>query len=343
MKTQIIILCSLAFVLATGCGTPKLKAKPTIAGIVRTGEGAGKLAKGRFRLPQNYEQDRAFRKMKLFSSYSRGSVAADSKQVSQDELANVSTFLQAKMGYIKRFEVWARHNDGGFVMASELADIGEVELKGQDIEPAGLDLVQSARPVLAKTIEQLSGGQVHIHYAVTLIVEIKDANHKQIGRPLTYVGNAKATGFIDINTGRITAGQTGKEEGVIIQAACMDALKRYMGGIANEFPVSGKITGIARLDSNRMQMDKGVEQGLGEGTQLCIWIRDAGVAFPLAYATAEPGENKSSLVVWRWNDQNEAVKALVNEIKSPGWIGKPGNEIFATSVGMPFPPEWGGE
>lgn len=173
-----------------------------------------------------------------------------------------------------------------------------------------------------------------------MVVEIKDRNSFVKGRTLTYTGKSYRTAFIGLE-GKLIAGYTGKKEETAIEEACMNALKRYMGGIANEFPVTGNITAMLR---SRMSMDKGVEQGLAKKTQLCIWAEQGGVAVPLAYAEAEPGEHGSSLVVYRWNEKDIDAGPMIREIREiPNWINLPGNKLYATSVGLPPPPEWGGE
>ena len=184
---------------------------------------------------------------------------------------------------------------------------------------------------------------MHIVYKVTVIVEIKDQNRSVKGRTLTYIGESYRIAFADIRSGKPTAGYTGKQEDEAIEEACMKALTKYMIGIAHEFPVSGNITDMTQTRT-RMGMDKGLEQGLGQDNIMCIWTKIGTIGVPLAYAVASPGENKSTLTILRWNEKDPDAAPIIKAMReTPNWLLQPGNKLFATSVGMPPPPEWGGE
>ena len=71
------------------------------------------------------------------------------------------------------------------------------------------------------------------------------------------------------------------------------------------------------------------------GSKVIVWAKDGDFSFVVAETSAEARVDASTLKVVRWNDGDEAVQQIIEDIKKdPKGFG--GLELFATTVGIPL-------
>ncbi len=201
-----------------------------------------------------------------------------------------------------------------------------------------MDLYCSGSLTLKKEEWESPDASNVITYEVGLVLEIKNNQRQIIGRPFTGTGQAQRKVFIGLD-GKILGGFNQKDEKTAVHEAVQSALKKAMVFFGNEFPVSGAVTGYApQIDPNRMQINKGVEDGLSLNNNLVLWTMISGIAYPLAYARAEPGGGTSAIQIFKWND-NSSLRDWINAVRQPGWLGGQ-NKLYVTSLGLSYPQEW---
>ena len=336
--------CAVAIWLV-GCSTPGPE-KPVglVPGYASKGDVRKRTSSKQIELPFNYNQSTAYRKLKMLVKVDGKSIditGANAVKFAEnaDKLLNdASLFLQSKMGYIKRFNMYAAWGDGARQLAGELQDVGDVKVVSVQSLLPQIDVFCTANIILKKDAYIKKNGADEVEFVVTLAVQMTDNKKEIIGRAQTVTGKSEKReifyGFDGIPVGGVTT------EAVGVQEAVMNALQQYMVIVGNEFPVSGKVTGISKLDPNRLQVDKGMEDGLTTKTQLVMWTKDGGVDFPIAQGEAQPGEKVGSVIIYDWSTQNAAVEKLIGQIKQPGWLEANKDALYFTSRGLGYPQEW---
>ena len=340
MKTNRCWMLPVCLGVLAGCSTPPPPAMPPPEGAldpsltVFTRES---LASKPIHLPANYSTQN-FRKLQLGVAFEAvGGVDKSTGQpleISKD----LSTRLQTEMAKLKRFTVFSAHNRGGVTFFKELADVdGDVNLK-EASEVREVDLILSARVSVTK--------ERHDRYNDTLIineVECDFSCEDLKTRTVKFAEKAKgrtARKKIISLTGVALAGYDEKadQEQAVTQAA-MKALAVVANKLGNTYPVGGALLGCS-TSGERLQMDKGFEDGIGKNQQCVVFVNDGGVDIPLGLAEANPASDSANLTVYKWNDKDPDAKLILAEFrKDPkGYFSS--NKMFAVGYGLPLPPEW---
>ncbi len=177
-------------------------------------------------------------------------------------------------------------------------------------------------------------------YTVDIFLAMKGPNLRRIAPPINVKRKTEELKTIEIEGKRI-GGVTLEEETQAIQDAIFTCFNQITQELARLFPITAQVAGISSFDTDRMLLDKGVNQGLHPGQLVVIWTSDGGVDIPLAEAVVQPAARSSSIQITRWNDSSPGFKNFIKIIKSPGWLKQEGNKLFATTAGLPpLPPEW---
>lgn len=334
MKSKIAYSISfLGFLALVGCTTaPKLAVDPTLTTFSREQlEDMDEIE-----LPMNYSIDN-FRQLQLGVHFA--SVPGVDKTTGE-ELGidpNLSSRLQTEMAKLKRFTIYSAHNRDGVMFFEELADVDPNAQLAQPKKVRNVDLVLSAKITVTKETQRR-------YYDTALIYEVEcDFNCEDLKtHTVKFAEKAKGRTVrtqVKTRTNRTAAGYIDNDEQQAITNAAMKALMVVANKLGNTFPVGGKIVGVSG-SGDRMQLDKGFEDGIGKNQQCVIFVNDGGVDVPLALAEATPGTDKSSLRVYKWNKSDEDAKHLIREYQDNPRQFLKQNKIYAVGYGLPTPPEW---
>lgn len=368
MKSKLVMggLLVVGWVFLTGCAAPSgTQIAPTPHETTTKVDSGSEVGRAKTRadvikdvlggkdldLPYKYKADTSFKDLTMLVQFTKietkrfagGRLTAGSAIVGTTDRA-LSTYLQAKIAKSKRFDVYCVFGNGAIALAKELGDLGEADISNlAAARPPKFDVFCDAELVLSRREFERCDGTDRVTYQVDILVTLKSAEKRMLGEPMEFRGKTSELKIIKNTAGERIGGVNLEEETQAIRDAALDALRKLYYEVGNQFPVSGEITGISMLDENRMQFNRGTEQGLQKSQQLTIWYNDGGTDIPLAYAEADPGENSSSIKILAWaapKGKEAAFDRLRKQIISPGWIKLEGNKLYCTSNGLAAPPEW---
>lgn len=335
MKSKIAYGISfLGFLALVGCTptVPKLAVDPILTTFSREQlEDMDEI-----KLPMNYNVDN-FRQLQLAVHFSAvpGVDKTTGGELSVDP--NLSSRLQTEMAKLKRFTVYSAHNRDGVMFFEELADVDPNARLAQPKKVKDIDLVLSAKITVTKETQRR-------YYDTALIYEVECDISCEDLKTHTVKFADKALGrtvrsLVPTRTGRVMAGYIDKDEQQAITKAAIKALAVVANKLGNTFPVGGKIVGVSG-SGDRMQLDKGFEDGIGENQQCVIFVNDGGVDIPLALAEATPRPDGSSLHVYKWNKSDADAKPLIREYQDNPKQFLKQNKIYAVGYGLSVPPDW---
>ncbi len=332
MKKAIVATRGVSFVLMFGCRAPELELEPTLTTFSReTLEDMDEI-----QMPTNYSTQN-FRKIQLGVAFEAKN-GVDKKTgepliISRD----LSTRLQTEMAKLKRFTIFSAHNREGVTFFQELSDVdGDVNLtEAEDVR--NIDAILSGTITVTKERQDRYNDTLLI-YEVECDFSCEDLKT----RTVKFAEKAKgrtARKQVHSYSGRKMAGYSEADEQQAIEQAAMKALAVVANKLGNTFPVGGEVKGIS-ASGERITLDKGFEDGIGNAQQCVIYVDDGGVDIPIALAEATPSTNTSNLRVYRWNDSDDDAEPLIEELeKSPRQFLK-NNKVYAVGYGLSVPPEW---
>ncbi len=322
----------LGILALVGCATPEVPLEPTLTTFSREKlEDMDEIA-----LPMNYSIEN-FRKLQLGVAFE--SVTGIDKKtgepisVSQD----LSARLQTEMAKLKRFTIYSAHNRGGVMFFEELADVDPSASLAQPTKARNIDLVLSARVSVTKERQDRYNDTLLI-YEVECDFNCEDLKTHTVKFAEKAKGRTARKQILSFS-GRKMAGYSDADEEQAITNAAMKALAVIANKLGNTFPVGGQVVGVSS-SGDRMQLDKGFEDGIGHKQQCVIFVNDGGVDIPLALAEATPGSNKSTLSVYKWNKSDADAKTLIREYQDAPKQFLRRNKIYAVGYGLSTPPEW---
>lgn len=350
-------VCLAILSILVGCATPPAGPKKELSdspGRASQGDVMRNTKRKTIELPENYDQETAFRKLNLLVQVKcdinnvRGIEYIFTPDESEEMGFKASLDMQQYIAYLRRFNVYAAFGDGARDLAAELEDVGDVILATpeniREIELAmtcNLDVTfeySRLGPAQAKELGLRPGMSTLVANVKNTVVFTNPAR-EPLPSPVPWTVQSKPIGvFVDTNN-QLRRGQMDFQSAIkdaIVRS--LDQLRVFMG---NQYPVSAKITGTAApIDADRMAIDKGVYHGIAKNTQGVVWARINGVDYPMGHADAQPAEKRGSIVVYEWSTASSGVKQVVEQIKTPGWLNNPGNELYWTSMALERPPEW---
>lgn len=296
------------------------------------------MAKKAITLPPGYNTDN-FRKIRMNVAFesvtgrekivdSNGKMAYRDLAVSQ----NLSARLQGSMAELYRFTVRSDFN--------RVAAQAEEIRKGLDAAKQDADISLSCKVTTTK--------EKNKRYNDTLVIYEVDVDYSCedcATGDVKFAGHAKgrtARSQIISYTGRITGGfsDSGENEAQAIEQAAMKAIAEIANRLGNEFPAGGRVIGCTAT-GEKMTLDKGVTDGIGENQMCVVFVNDGGVDIALALAEAFPKrEGTSQLQVCKWNKGDADAKPLLKAYQAnpKGFLND--NKVYAVGYGMPVPPEW---
>ncbi len=283
-------------------------------------------------LPMNYSEEN-YRKLVLAVSFQ--DLGSHAGEISSDVVQTLSARLQTEMSKLNRFTVYSLHNRGGVRVLENLSDIGEANLEvPASGDLPGIDLVLTGAITVSKEHHKRSDRD-------ELVYEVEcDFNCEEIAsRTVRFSEKAKGrvirTQFFSLS-GKKLGGYDDEDERQAIYGAAMKALAVLANKLGNTYPTGGSITGVL---GDRMTLNRGFEDGIGNENQMVVYAKVQGVDLPLGRATASPGAEQSSLVVYEWNQKDKYAKGIIKKLQDDGFA-QAGLDLYAVSAGMSVPPEW---
>lgn len=325
-------LVSLGLLMVVGCATPELALDPTLKTYSREDlEDMDEIV-----LPMNYSTEN-FRKLQMGVAFD--SIGGVDKKTGEPLTIdpNLSTRLQTEMAKLKRFTIFSAHNRGGVTFFEELGDVEENVTLAEADNVRDIDIVLSGKLTITK--------ERNDRYNDTLIiyeVECDFSCEDMKTRTVKFAEKAKgrtARKVVLSYSGRKMAGFDDADEQQAITQAAMKALAVVANKLGNTYPVGAQVTGIS-ASGDRMNLSKGFEDGIGNKQQCVIYVDDAGIDVPIALAEAQPGADKSTLVVYKWNKRDADAKPLIRELQDAPRQFLKNNKVYAVGYGLSVPPEW---
>ncbi len=332
MKKAIVATLGVSFVLLVGCRTPELELEPTLTTFSReTLEDMDEI-----QMPTNYSTQN-FRKIQLGVAFETKN-GIDKKTgepliISQ----SLSTRLQTEMAKLKRFTIFSAHNREGVTFFQELSDVdGDVNLtEAKDVR--NIDAVLSGTITVTKERQDRYNDTLLI-YEVECDFSCEDLKTRTVKFAEKAKGRTARKQVLSY-TGRKMAGYSEADEQQAIEQAAMKALAVVANKLGNTFPVGGKVKGIS-ASGERMTLEKGFEDGIGNAQQCVIYVDDGGVDIPIALAEATPSANTSNLRIYRWNKSDDDAEVLIEELEDAPRQFLKNNKVYAVGYGLSVPPEW---
>ena len=258
------------------------------------------------------------------------------------------TRFQTELDKMKRFTMVAIHGvdaQGDLEAAADMSN-GAYQLAEQEqTQNIRLFLQGTLTCLKARTVVRGVGNEpdrAQIVYKVQLNVTCKDMLKGTVAFSELAVGKARPR-WQTLIGGRASGGFDATTEQMAVWEAAQNALIELCNKLGNTYPSGGHIVGVSRT-GDRMQLDKGFNEGIGINQQCCIIIDDGGVKIPLAIAEAAPETTSptSSLKIWRWNEADPDAKAIMDEFKAnPRKFFEANNNcLYGCGYGLPVPPEW---
>ena len=283
-------------------------------------------------LPMNYSEDH-YRKLVLAVSFH--DIGEETGGISPEIVQTVSARLQTEMTKLKRFTIYSLHNRGGVRVLQNLSQIGEANInvpEGQELPE--IDLVLSGAIVATKEMQDRSD-RTELIYEVDCDFSCEELATRTVKFAEKAKGRVIRTQFFSLS-GKKLGGYREEDERQAIYAAAMKALIVLANKLGNTYPVGGRVTGVL---GDRMTLDCGYEHGISQANQMVVYAKIQGVDLPLALAEASPGSNTSSLLIYKWNNDDSYAKDVIESLRSDvNWHRN--NLLYAVSAGMSVPPEW---
>jgi hypothetical protein len=306
--------------------------------------------KGDFTLPKNAGSPMASKQVVLYMKIETTHSGAVALTPGAEQSLN--TFIEAQVPRLKRFQVYGVYNTGARRLAEEMADQGRMAAtEAKELPAADVTLnisvdIQTEENVFAGAKDPFDGKPKDsvIVYKVDTKASLQDSS----GRVLTsqnYIGMVRRD-IVELRkadgTRQFVGGfdpKNGENVNAAIQAAARKVLTDIAALLGETYPVTGRVMGMSASGA-RMSIDKGVEQGLTNETQMVIWADDeAGVATALAYANCEALDGRSTLNIYGWNTSSPDASPIISKIQKDPSLVK-GMNMYATSIGIPVPEEW---
>lgn len=332
MKRQQVIRCisaaAVAAALMCGCATAPLPPQPgSGTGFILQGD----LEKCTVAMPPNANTQN-FRKLGLAVQFQNitGVDIKTGKPLKVDP--NLSKRLQVEMGKMKRYTIVDLHSDNGFI--DEMADAGLANV-AETGEQRQIDLLLSGSMTLVKDVTDL-----HDYTMLKYIAEfdfickdLKDGTQKFAEKAS---GTAFRKQYWSIAGGMAGGFREEDEAGVCLEAA-MKAIAVVANKLANTFPAGGRITSCT-TSGERMTLDRGFEQGILGGQQCVVFVNDDGNNVPLCYARAEPSDNTSGIIPYKWDKTGTDAKLLKQKFDMDPKAFIKNYATYAVGYGIPKNP-----
>ncbi|MEI7657733.1 MAG: hypothetical protein WCK33_06665 [Phycisphaerae bacterium] len=306
--------------------------------------------KGDFTLPKNAGSEKAQKQIVLYMKISttRSGPVALTPGAEQ----SLNNFIEAQVPRLKRFKVYGVYNTGARRLVEEMADQGRMAASESGELPAADALlnisidIQTETNVFAGAKDPTDGKPKDT--VVVYKVDTKASLQDSTGRVLTSQ-NFVGIGSRDVveirkpdGSRQFVGGFDPNDPGnvnTVLQSAARKVLTDIAAMLGETYPVTGRVTGMS-ASGGRMSMDKGVEQGLTNETQVVVWADDDdGVATALAYANCEALDGRSTLNIWGWNTSSPDASPIIAKIqKDPASVKS--MKMYATSIGLPVPEQW---
>ncbi len=250
---------------------------------------------------------------------------------------NLSTRMQTEMAKLKRFTIFSAHNRSGATFFQELMDVdGDVSM-AEPTDVQAIDYVLSGAVTVTKERQDRYNDTVLI-YEVECDVSCEDLRTRKVVFAEKAKGRTARKQVLSYS-GRKIAGYTEADEQQAIEQAAMKALAVIANKLGNTFPVGGKVTAISG-SGERMRLNRGFEDGIGNAQQCVVFVDDGGLHIPLALAEAAPSPDSANLVVYRWNDDDPDAEDFIEELQDNPRSFAKDYEVYAVGYGLSVPPEW---
>jgi len=335
--------------VATSCG-PK---RSDIATTNKTFTAKTDLASaGNFAIPANAGNKMADRQAVLYMEVTTTSSSADKNapQLTPAARQSLRQWIETQMPQLKRFSVYSIFNVGAKRLVQVLDDQGRMEPVPDNQLPKADVLLSIAIDVQSSmAVQQTVARDSIVTYKLDTKAQLQDAATMKILASRNFVV-AEQRNVIAQAVGRNPDGTTKYEFQAgfdpddpnninsVLQMAGREVLAKIAAMLGEYYPVTGRVTGV-QTSAGRMVVDRGIEQGITNETQMLVWVDDNGIPTGIAYANCEAMAGRCVLNVYRWNNLNAAAKALVSKVQSDPNAAKE-LQIFATTVGLPLPQQW---
>lgn len=329
MKTRALpFAVAIAGVVITGCGSLQLPPQP--------GSGDGfilqkDLEKCQVAMPPNANTQN-FRKLGLAVQFQNisGVDKNTGKPLKVDP--NLSKRMQVELGKLKRYTIVDLHSDNGFLEEMEDAGLANVVEQGEQRQ---IDLLLSGSMTFAKEIHELNA-YTQVRYVAEfdfICKDLKDGTQKFAEKATGQAARKQRWSI----TGGMRGGFSEEEESAVCLEAAMKAIAVVANKLGNTYPAGGRIVGCT-ASGERMTLDRGFEQGIAGGQQCVVFVEDEGVKIPLCYARAEPSDNTSGIIPYKWDDVKKDAKRLKREFDMDPKAFIKNYATYAVGYGIPSNP-----
>lgn len=298
---------------------------------------------GPIAIPQNAGSKYSKRSLVLYLNIT--TTKSGSIDLSPGGLQAMKSYIEAELPRLKRFKVYAMHNDGARRLVKELQDIGDVEYEPTTILPAPdltLNLSMDIQVEFAQMNTKVSD---EIYYRSVLSMGLTDEHSGEniAGQNFEAQQDRKVRMAFNPATGKkeFTGGFDPKNldnVNKVLQQLGRKQLINLALFLGRQYPITCNITTLSRT-LTRFGGDQGFENGLRNDVDVVIWGDDGGIPTALAAASVEAGADKSAFTVSRWNDGEPDAALWIEELKKDR-SQVPTSGLMATSYSMPIPEEW---
>lgn len=324
---RILAPCGAAAILS-GCATAPLPPQP--------GSGTGfilqrDLENCQVVLPPNANTQN-FRKLGLAVQFQNitGVDKATGKPLKVDP--NLSKRLQVEMGKMKRYTIVDLHSDNGFL--DDMADAGLASVVEQG-DQRQIDLLLSGSMTIVKEIYDLHDYTM-LKYVAEFDFICKDLKGGTQKFAEKVSGEAFRNQYWSVAGGMAGGFREEDEAGVCLEAA-VKAIAVVANKLANTYPSGGRIVGCT-TSGERMTLDRGFEQGIAGNQQCVVFVDDDGTKIPLCYARAEPSDNTSGIIPYKWDTQGKDAGILKKKFDMDPKAFIKNYATFAVGYGVPNNP-----
>ncbi len=349
VSTLITLFALIGTAASTSCGPQRSDIATTNKTFTAKTDLAGS---GNFAIPANAGNKMADRQAVLFMEVTTSSSAGgkDAPQLTPAARQSLRQWIETQMPQLKRFSVYSIFNDGAKRLVQVLSDQGRMEQIPESQLPKADVLLSIAIDVQSSiAVQQTVARDSIVTYKLDTKAQLQDASNMKILASRNFVVSEQRN-VIARAIGRNPDGTTKYEFQAgfnpndpnninsVLQMAGREVLANIAAMLGEYYPVTGRVTGV-QAAAGRMVVDRGVEQGITNETQMLVWVDDNGIPTGIAYANCEAMDGRSVLNIYRWNTSNPASKALVAKVQSDPNAAK-SMEMFATTVGLPLPAQW---
>jgi hypothetical protein len=346
MKTR-IVLAAIATLAIGGVSACQKKSDVNTSYSTVTSK-ADLVGRQDFAIPRNAGSPMADKRLVLFMAVNTSK--SGSLDLSPGALQALNNFIEAQIPQIKRFRVFGFYNTGADDAAAVAADAGLTQRRRQQAAPPDADVTLNISLDVQSSLAQFGGrvdpsdgkrkdtvASYRIVASCSLLSETKEVltsrnltalQQRDVVERVLPNGERRFSGGFDPNNS--------DNVNSVLQICARQILSDLTLLLGEYYPITGDITTVR---GGRMTLNKGVEEGMTNETQVLIWADDGGIPTGIAYANCEAMADRTVLNIYGWNTRDPDAAKIVREVQNNPDVLK-SMRLRATTVGLPVPMQW---